>query len=264
MALRSMTKRLVEAAIGREVMTIDPNAIVLIDARQRRHAWFCYGAQLQWFLEANRIDLVIDVGANEGQFARQLRRIYDGDIISFEPVSHAFSRLAAVAYGDPRWTVHQIALGSVDTTATMHVCSDTAFSSLLTSNEFSRTRFRGSAVVSDESVHVRRLDAVLAEGVSGIADRRIFLKLDTQGCDLDAFRGLGALVRSVRVLQAEVSLVPIYHDMPHWTTSIEAYEQAGFSVAGLFPVTRTKTGRVIEYDCVLLRDGEQPADESDG
>jgi FkbM family methyltransferase len=252
---RALSKTIVEMAIHRDLEIIEPNAVAVIDPRQRRQAWFCYDLQLQWLLQTNHVDLVVDVGANEGQFARRLRRIYGGDIISVEPVSAAFARLSAAADRDPRWTVYQSALGSADATATIHVCSDTAFSSLLVPNEFSHKRFPPSAVQSEEVVRVRRLDDLLAElAGDGVAQRHLFLKLDTQGCDLEVFGGLGACAASVNVLQSEVSLVPIYDGMPHWTDSIERYEEAGFSVAGMFPVNRTKTGRVIEYDCVLVRE----------
>jgi hypothetical protein len=40
--------------------------------------------------------------------------------------------------------------------------------------------------------------------------------------------------------------------MPHWTDSISFYEQAGFGVAGLFPVTLNAC-RVIECDCLMVR-----------
>src|SRR6476659_2537452 len=61
---------------------------------------------------ANRnIDLVLDVGANVGQFATSLReKGYAGQIESFEPVSSVFQALADTARNDPRWNVHNMAL----------------------------------------------------------------------------------------------------------------------------------------------------------
>ena len=256
--LRTMAKALVETVIGRDIRSIEPGTVAFIDKRNRHHAWFSYDLQLQWLLETNDVDLVVDVGANEGQFAQRVRRVYAGEIMSFEPVSAPFGRLAELARADPRWSAHQLALGSADATATIHVASDTAFSSLLPANEFSRQRFRRSVVLSEEAVCVKRLDDVLAPLLGATGRRRLFLKLDTQGYDLEVFNGLGARLDQVMVMQSEVSLMTIYNGMPHWTESIDMYERAGLHVAGMFPVTRDATGRIIEYDCLLVR-GATPA-----
>lgn len=253
MTLRRMAKALVETVIGRDIRSVEHGAVAFVDKRQRHRAWFCYDLQLQWLLETNNIDLVVDVGANEGQFAQRVRRVFGGEIMSFEPVSAAFARLAQVARGDPRWSVHRLALGSADATATIHVASDTSFSSLLVANEFSRQRFRRSVVLSEETVRVKRLDDVLAPLLGTAHRRRLFLKLDTQGYDLEVFNGLGTHLDRVIVMQSEVSLVTIYNGMPHWTESIDTYERAGLHVAGMFPVTRDARGRVVEYDCLLVR-----------
>jgi FkbM family methyltransferase len=258
MALRAAAKALVEAVIGRDIRRIEPGSIALIPQRQRHQAWFCHALQLQWLLDTHRVDLVIDVGANEGQFAQRLRHVYSGEIISFEPLSEPFGRLAQAARTDPRWRVHQCALGSEEATGTIHVASDSAFSSFLVANEFSQQHFRRSGTLSEELVRVKRLDDVLAPVLTGTAPRRLFLKLDTQGYDLEVFKGLGKYADQMMMMQSEVSLVPIYEQMPHWTESIATYENAGLYVAGMFPVTRDDaTGRVIEYDCLMVRGHEQ-------
>src|SRR5438552_1566999 len=58
------------------------------------------------------IDLVVDVGANRGQYGRALREWgYAGEIVSFEPLAEAFAELALLSGPDKRWTCHQLALG---------------------------------------------------------------------------------------------------------------------------------------------------------
>jgi hypothetical protein len=56
----------------------------------------------------------------------------------------------------------------------------------------------------------------------------------------------------VHALQSEVSLIPVYEGMPHWTESLRVYEEAGFSVAAMIPVANDGL-RVVEYDCLLVR-----------
>jgi predicted xylose isomerase-like sugar epimerase len=59
------------------------------------------GFRLSMMLEAHRVNLVFDVGANQGQFARSLREIgYGGRIVSFEPLSEAWGKLRDAARTD--------------------------------------------------------------------------------------------------------------------------------------------------------------------
>jgi hypothetical protein len=67
------------------------------------------------------------------------------------------------------------------------------------------------------------------------------------------FQGLGAWAEHVIGLQSEVSLLPIYEQMPRMADSIAGYERGGFEISGLYPVTSEPDGRVIEYDCVMVR-----------
>lgn len=70
------------------------------DARERRHRLY----------KAKGIDLVLDVGANIGQFHDEIRRDgYGGDIISFEPLSNAIAERRRRAE-DARWQLRQLAL----------------------------------------------------------------------------------------------------------------------------------------------------------
>jgi FkbM family methyltransferase len=248
-------KRIVETVLDSDIKRIEPGALAVIDRKRRSDAWFCYELQLQELMRAHQIDLAVDVGANDGQFAHRLRQWYTGDIMSFEPVSTPFRRLADAATHDPRWTVHQLALGSVASESTMHVAAYSPFSSLLVANAFARQHFRHAAGTAQETVSVRRLEDVLEPLMAGTPRRRLFLKLDTQGYDMEAFKGIGRYLENVAVMQSEVSLIPIYEGMPHWTESIAAYEATGLYVCGMFPVNRDGEGRVIEYDCVLARSG---------
>jgi hypothetical protein len=56
-------------------------------------------------------------------------------------------------------------------------------------------------------------------------------------------------------IQSEISVIPLYEGMPHYTESLACYEQFGFALMNLFVVNWTPDGRVVEYDCVMARLG---------
>ena len=233
-------------------MGLGNGSYALVNRTHLERAWYSNRLQLQTLLDRFSVDLVVDVGANHGQFAKWTRRFYEGPIVSFEPVSAAFDILSRAAASDPNWHVHNLALGDENTEMAIHVAVHDNFSSLLVSNEYGAARFAGAVASKVERVTVRRLDQVLDDMPAIGSAKRIFLKMDTQGYDTKVFQGLGDRVKVVVGMQSEVSLIPIYEDMPHWTESIAMYEAAGFGVVGLYPITHDD-GRVIEYDCLLQR-----------
>jgi FkbM family methyltransferase len=212
--------------------------------------------RVKTLLDRYQINLVIDVGANEGQFASDLRQIgYQGKIISFEPISSVFEILKTAASIDRDWDVYNLALGKQNSEETIYIADDSTFSSLLKSNDWCEREFGDESVGKRaETVVVRRIDEVLGETGENLDRARIYLKMDTQGYDLEVFMGLGNMGEKVLALQSEISVVPIYQGMPHLTESISFFEQAGFGIAGMYPVCTEKSAlRVVEFDCLMVR-----------
>ena len=226
-------------------------------------AWFHQRSLTKRILQELRIDVVLDVGANEGQFGEEIRKIWSGELHSFEPVPGSFRALERRAAGDEHWHVHRFALGDRDHTATIRVSKLPVFSSLLPTNDFCAERFGSDATdVHEESIDVRRLDAVLPTIIPQAAGKRFFLKMDTQGYDLNVFRGLGGFLPRIVGMQSAISHLPIYDGMSHWTECLQEFEQAGFEVAGLFPVNWDDLS-VVEHDCVLVRSRARTRQEAD-
>lgn len=212
------------------------------------------GAQIGALLRMYRVDCVLDVGAHEGQYAERLRAAgYRGQIVSFEPTPNAFEFLCRAAADDPRWAVHQLALGREDGELAMNVVPGT-LSSLRPATTFGAGRYPQLQESEAVTVRVRRLDALLDELVGDVAGARLYLKLDTQGYDLDVFEGLGDRAQDFVGMQSELALLRVYEGSPRMCEALAVYESAGFEIAGLYPITRqSRTGRVVEYDCVLVR-----------
>lgn len=209
---------------------------------------------LRRMLNMLSIDCVLDVGANHGQFGNLLRDIgYEGWIVSFEPVREPFKDLSIQAIARPPWRVFQYALGSKNGQAEINLIESDDMTSFLTPLGPTEA-IPENRVVGKESVEVRRLDSIFDECMAGIDARNIYLKIDTQGFDIEVLRGAEGVLPQLKGAQTEVSFIPIYHRMPHHIESILAFEARGFSVVDFMPVSRDEGGLLmVEMDCILAR-----------
>ena len=107
----------------------------------------------------------------------------------------------------------------------------------------------------NELVNVKRLDSVLPSLLNDLDFCRIFLKIDTQGYDLEVFKGASGCIDKIQGIQSELSIQPIYKNMPHYLEAIEAYEAAGFDLYNLSVVNRVSNGGLLELNCFMRRAG---------
>lgn len=202
------------------------------------------------------IDCVLDVGAHTGEYGQALREAgYQGDLVSFEPVRVSFDRLVQRAADDPRWHVHQLALGACDETRAINVTRTTTFSSLRPPRHDVVEEFvaHGNVVDHREEITVRRLDGLFDEVTAGLSATAVYLKMDTQGWDLDVIAGARGVLDRVLALQSELSVLPIYDEMPGFETALHTLTDLGFEMSAMFPVSRDRHLRLVELDCVMTR-----------
>lgn len=209
-------------------------------------------SHLHNIIARHAIDVVIDVGANDGQFALLLRNEgFAGRIYSFEPVSSTYEQLRRIAQSDANWKVFNCALGERVGEAVINVSGSSDLCSLLDPNDFGKTTFPNIAVSHQETITMDTLDNFMAR--ENLAkEARILLKMDTQGYDLQVFQGARQSLGCIVCLLSEISLIPIYAQAPHYLDALGLYERQGFVPSGLYPVSRNDDLSVIEMDCVLI------------
>jgi FkbM family methyltransferase len=200
------------------------------------------------------ITLVLDVGANAGGYAAQLRRLgYSSKIVSFEPLGEAFAALARAAAHDPLWDCHRLALGGSDGTAEINVAANAVSSSLLEINDRALRSAPQAGYVGTEPVQVARLDSIWPELASD--GDRVWLKLDVQGLELEVLKGAEASLPSITCVQAELSFVPLYDGSPTFLELIEYLGARGFRLAGLEEGhDDVRTGEMLQADGIFVRD----------
>jgi FkbM family methyltransferase len=204
-------------------------------------------------LSEREVDVVLDVGANDGPFAKELRRSgFAGRIVSFEPGRASFAALEAACRSDPGWECHKVAIGSVDGEAELHVAGNLSSSSLLSMTERHVAGAPESRYVGTERVHVRRLDDMRPDVVC--PEDTVYLKIDVQGLELQVLQGAESLLDQVAVVESELSLTPLYEQGATFAEVVDHLDARGFHLVSLDPVfIDPRDGRLLQLDGIFAR-----------
>jgi FkbM family methyltransferase len=215
-----------------------------------------FALHLGALLDHLKIDCVFDVGANVGQYRDFLRNrvLYDGPIISFEPVSRHIELLRDRARREDKdWHIEGYALGAEESSLPINVMASDQFSSFLQPDNRRVADYdRLNVATHVETVRVHTLDDVLPRLQKELGFARPYLKLDTQGFDIEVLRGANASLGGIRALQTEASVIGIYKGMPGYMDTIRYLDERGFDITGLYPVSRDRSLRLVEFDCVMI------------
>lgn len=152
--------------------------------------------------------IVLDVGANIGQYARELRQYgFKGRIVSFEPIPEAYSRLKLFAeqQSDAMHTCHQLALGPREDEVQFNVTKDQVSSSIRSPIG---SPADGQAIVTTINVRQCALDDVIPAFAS--SDGAYYLKLDTQGYEREVLMGAQKILSKTVAIEIELSLAQMY------------------------------------------------------
>ncbi len=210
----------------------------------------------QKILRHHGIEVILDVGANTGQFAREMRQDlrFPGKVISFEPLAAQFQVLAANAAGDASWDAVNYGLGDSDQEMTINVSGSSASSSLLPMLPGHTASAPGSEYVGTERVLIRRLDSVL--GSLGTSSTKIFLKVDVQGFERQVIEGARQSLARIPLVQLELSLIPLYSGQLLLPEMVLLMREAGYDLIGMDPVfTDAATGHLLQVDGTFARHG---------
>jgi FkbM family methyltransferase len=182
------------------------------------------GYQRVSLLKHHGVTVVIDIGANVGQYALALREYgYAGAIVSFEPAPEAFRSLLETTRSDPAWSAVQLAITETEGNATLNITSNTVWTSLLHPEAIP------VEVVARETVRTARLDSV----ADTIPPGRALLKVDAQGSEIRILEGAPATLRRSVVVELEFMLAEFYSGQPSARELIDFMYDRGFRLVGV-------------------------------
>lgn len=212
---------------------------------------------LRRVFERHQVDCVFDVGANDGAFVEWLRKEvgYVGQVVSFEPIPAQVCVLEKKAANDPMWMISPQALGRSEGTNLFHVMESDVFSSFLKPDASQPKKYADSnKILTTLSVKVSTVAKVWEEVRAKLGGSRLYLKMDTQGFDLEVFAGATSVLGSIVALQSEVAFRRIYEGAADFHEASEVFASAGFRPSMLHPISFDEGLGVIEADGVFVRD----------
>jgi FkbM family methyltransferase len=198
-----------------------------------------------------KVDAVVDVGANAGQYGELLRAGgYRGRLVSLEPVSEAYEELRRRAAADGAWEAVRVAVSDSDGELTLNVTDDSRSSSALPRNE----RFAdkpGWAPRESRTVPARRLDGLVDELLR--PGERAFLKVDVQGYERQVLDGAGAALGRFDGIELELSVTALYEGQPSLAEMLPLLAERGFRPVSLDPILLDDDGLLMELDGLFAR-----------
>jgi FkbM family methyltransferase len=211
---------------------------------------------LAGLLQQERINLVLDVGANVGQFVDQLRGIgYTGRVVSFEPLAAAHALLRKRAEADANWTIaDRTAVGPTEGSVEIHVSNNSVSSSILGMMPSHSEAAPESSYVGTETVQMNSLD-----NLCGLdSTDRVLLKVDVQGYEKNVLDGAHRTLENCRAVISEMSLIPLYDGQLLAREMWDLLAAQGFEAWSLESAFRNaETGRMLQLDGAFVRPSKE-------
>lgn len=199
------------------------------------------------------VSVVIDVGANVGQFGFDLRKAgYSGQIYSFEPTTNAFQELVKTSRNDRDWHIFRVALGSINGAARINISGNSSLSSsFLKVNPKHLEIFPNSHTISQEEVTVNTLDTVFSENF--IDPNKVLLKIDTQGFELEVLRGALKALEFIPLCFLEISITELYEEEPKMLEILNLLNEYGKNVSNMTPGVTKTNGEILQFDLLAKK-----------
>lgn len=224
------------------------------DLIKQKRNFSVYERHMVNVLEHYKIDLVIDVGANQGQFASSLRQYgYKGEILSFEPVTNTYNILQQTRGNDPLWKTEKMALGNKPERKEIRIPNSTGMTSFLTASDYAIKTF--PTEIKDyvtETIDITTLEDYVEKNKLPLS-KRIFLKIDTQGFDMNVLLGAQKLLPNIVGVSTELSFIQTYENMPTYLDVLTFLKNNNFVVSNMFQVFFDRELQLlVESDCVTI------------
>lgn len=204
------------------------------------------------YLKNFNIHTILDIGANVGQFAKEMRQILpEAKIYSFEPIKECFEKLNENMRKDKNFKSFNFALGDKNESLEMNKSSYTPSSSILKMADVHKKLFPHTKENKSEQIEVKKLDDV-AKNLN--LEEEVLIKVDVQGFEDKVIAGGTETFKRAGVVLIENSFVELYEGQPLFDYIYEKLKFLGFVYQGsLHEKLDGKTGQILFEDSLFIK-----------
>ena len=199
-----------------------------------------------------KIDTVLDIGGNIGQFSKTMRMLLpNAQIYAFEPLPECYDKMVNLMQGDSNFMAFNVGLGDSNSTLTMKKSSYLPSSSFLNMSEKHKEAFPQTAGSEQVNVQVKRLDDICSELNLG---KNILIKVDVQGYEAIVLKGGLKVFSKAKLLIMELSYQELYDNQPLFNDIYEELTKIGFKFMGTTTqMCDPKDGQFMDADCIFIK-----------
>ena len=206
---------------------------------------------LRKYLDGLRIGL-IDVGASGGLEPRWLTIKNNIKAFLFEPDKRSQKELESADYVEK---IFPIGLGATENNGTINLCRKPGVSSMLEPRYTFLTYFPDSErfeVKANELIKISTLDKCLMER----KEECDFIKIDTQGTELDILKGGTALLDCPIIgLEVEVEFIELYEKQPLFGDICSYLQSKGYEFFDFVNICRWERDKFTLFGQAVFGDG---------
>ncbi len=198
-----------------------------------------------WF-PRKEIQLVLDAGANEGQFIRTaLALMPEVMVYAFEPNPEAVKKLKTGDWNPEKVKILPVALGSQEATLPLNISKFSPSSSFFKISDQMIAEFPETETEQTISVNVGRLDTLLDN--QDVKPGSILLKIDVQGFELEVLEGAIGLFNQISIIVCEINLAPLYEGQCTIESIVAFLRSHGYKLVDIGEPIRSRYNQEILY-----------------
>jgi len=203
-----------------------------------------------------QIHTIIDVGANTGQFAKDILRIFpDAELYCFEPLPTVFHDLKewSKSSKNDQVKVFNLALGDHDGMEEIYFHNEhSPSSSLLKTTKTTELLYPMTRKQKSITVPLRTIDNVLGEVLKD-AHGNILIKVDVQGYEDRVICGGEKIFSKAKAVILELCLDRLYENQAGFKDIVLLMDDLGFHYAGNLEQIYADDGHVVFFDAVFIK-----------